>query len=87
MKSRPGKLVGKLSAKASVSKLEGFSGHADSEGVLDWCKGFETPPKVTFLVHGEPDALEATAQTLGALGWKVIIPEHHQDFDISELLA
>lgn len=72
--------------KASVGKLEGFSGHADRHGVLDWCKGFSTPPKATFLVHGEPEALQAQAETLRNLGWNVIIPEHHQDFDLNDVL-
>lgn len=76
-----------VAVKASVSKLEGFSGHADCRGLLDWCRGFETPPKVTFLVHGEPAALAAQAETLGDLGWNVVIPAHHQDFDIGEMLA
>jgi metallo-beta-lactamase family protein len=73
--------------RASVSKLEGFSGHADSQGLLDWCRGFEAPPKVTFLVHGEPAALTAQAETLQELGWNVVIPEHHQEFDVGEMLA
>lgn len=74
----------KVPVRASVSKLEGFSGHADSEGILEWCRGFEAPPKVTFLVHGEPDALAAQAEALRALGWKVVIPGHLQELDVSE---
>lgn len=77
----------RVPVKASVSRLEGFSGHADSDGLLNWCKGFEKPPKVTFLVHGEPSALAAQAETLGDLGWKVVVPDHQQEFDMSELLA
>ncbi len=72
--------------KASVGKLEGFSGHADRYGILDWCKGFSAPPKATFLVHGEPEALQAQAETLKDLGWNVIIPQHHQDFDLNDVL-
>lgn len=77
----------RVPVRASVSKLEGFSGHADSQGLLDWCRGFETPPKVTFLVHGEPAALTAQAETLSDMGWNVVVPEHQQDFDIEELLT
>lgn len=73
--------------KASVSKLEGFSGHADSQGLLDWCRGFETPPRVTFLVHGEPAALTAQAEALTDMGWNVVVPQHQQDFDIEAVLA
>jgi metallo-beta-lactamase family protein len=77
----------RVPVKASVSKLEGFSGHADSEGLLDWCRGFSTPPRVTFLVHGEPAALTAQAETLQEMGWNVIIPQHQQEFDIEALLT
>lgn len=68
--------------KAGVSRLEGFSGHADSGEILKWCEGFEAPPKVTYLVHGEPDALAAQAEALRSRGWKVVIPEHNQEFGI-----
>jgi metallo-beta-lactamase family protein len=77
----------RVPVKASVSKLEGFSGHADAQGLMDWCHGFETPPKVTFLVHGEPAALTAQADALSDLGWNVIVPAHHQEFDVGALLS
>lgn len=72
--------------RAQVSRLEGFSGHADNLEVLKWCDGFDEPPKVTFLVHGEPDALEAQGAKLRARGWNVVIPEHGQDFDLADFL-
>ena len=68
--------------KAKVSKLEGFSGHADHQGVLKWCEGFEKPPGITYLVHGEEDSLKAQAQALRGLGWKVHIPEHNETVEI-----
>ena len=77
----------KVPVKAGVSKLEGFSGHADSQGILDWCDGFATPPRVTFLVHGEPDALLAQSETLRQRGWNTVIPQHGEEFNIDELLA
>lgn len=77
----------KVPVKATVSKLEGFSGHADSQGILDWCKGFAAPPKVTFLVHGEPDALQAQSETLRQMGWNAVIPRHGEEFDIDQLLV
>lgn len=75
-----------IPVKAEVSRLEGFSGHADGSGVLDWCDGFSEPPRVTFLVHGEPDALQAQGEKLKARGWNVVVPDHGQDFDLDEVL-
>ncbi|MBQ1431254.1 MAG: MBL fold metallo-hydrolase, partial [Firmicutes bacterium] len=39
--------------KAEIHNLEGFSGHADQAGLLDWLSGFQKIPKKIFLVHGE----------------------------------
>lgn len=67
---------------AKVTKLEGYSGHADHLEVLKWCEGFEAPPGITYLVHGEPDSLEAQAAALRQRGWKVHVPEHLETVEI-----
>lgn len=38
---------------AEIHNLEGFSGHADMNGLLDWVGGLQVTPKEIFLVHGE----------------------------------
>ena len=38
---------------AEIHNLEGFSGHADRDGLLHWLAGFQTKPSNVFLVHGE----------------------------------
>lgn len=38
---------------AQIHNLEGFSGHADKNGLLAWAGGFQKQPKQVFLVHGE----------------------------------
>ncbi len=73
-----------VQVKAKVQRLEGFSGHADRGEILEWCKGFSEPPKVTFLVHGEESALAAQAQALTEMGWNVVIPEHGQDVNLED---
>jgi metallo-beta-lactamase family protein len=53
-----------------------MSAHADSREILRWLGGFKAPPKRTFLVHGEPDAMQALRQTIaGELRWEVHMPE------------
>lgn len=69
--------------RAGVSRLEGFSGHADHEEVMKWCDGFEQPPKMTYLVHGEPESLEAQAASLKSRGWNVRIPDYEETFDLN----
>ena len=42
-----------ISVKAEIYNLEGFSGHADRDGLYAWLNGFVEKPKHVFLVHGE----------------------------------
>jgi metallo-beta-lactamase family protein len=61
---------------ARVERLESMSAHADSSEILRWLRGFERPPRRTFLVHGEPAAMSALAGSIeGTLGWRVHMPE------------
>ena len=51
-----------IRVNAEIHNLEGFSGHADKNGLLDWLAGFEKEPKHIFLVHGEESAKESFAK-------------------------
>jgi metallo-beta-lactamase family protein len=63
--------------RASVSHLEGFSGHADADELMQWLRGFERAPRQTFVVHGDPDATDALRFRIGnELGWKASVPPH-----------
>ena len=42
----------KIKVNAQIHNLEGFSGHADRDGLLEWLGGFRQQPKHIFLVHG-----------------------------------
>jgi metallo-beta-lactamase family protein len=45
--------------------------------------GFNRPPKMTFLVHGEPEASKALAQKIkDHLHWPVTVPEFEDSFDL-----
>ncbi len=41
--------------KAEIIKLEGFSGHIDNPGMLEWLSTIKQPPKKIFIVHGEEE--------------------------------
>jgi metallo-beta-lactamase family protein len=77
----------KVPVKASVSRLEGFSGHADKRELLRWARGFSKPPGITFLVHGEPKALEAQRKTLTKIGWNVKVPQYLQNVNLESYLG
>lgn len=66
-----------VAVKARVSHLEGFSAHADADGVLDWLRGFEAAPSQCFVVHGEPEAADTLRLRIqDELGWRVRVPAH-----------
>ena len=50
--------------RAQVAALEQFSRiHADPPELLEWLRTFKNKPRVTYLVHGEPQPFVATART------------------------
>lgn len=62
--------------RAEVVQLEGLSGHADADEMLQWM-GKARPPKMTYVTHGEPDAADALRFRIDhELGWNVRVPEH-----------
>ncbi len=62
--------------RARIQSMEAFSGHADSVEIMRWLKMFKAPPKMTFIVHGEPDSSKALADKIQrSLGWNTHIPE------------
>lgn len=64
-----------IEVNAAIEKVPGLSGHADRAGLLRWLDHIKTPPKQTYLTHGEPDSAAALAETLREeKGWKVTVP-------------
>jgi len=66
--------------RARVAQIQGISGHADREGLLQWLGHFRRAPRGLFITHGEPHAAQSLAELVRKqLGWKnVIVPEHRQ---------
>ena len=74
----------KIEVNAKIHNLEGFSGHADMDGLLAWLKGFQKAPKQIFLVHGEPDAKLDFAKTVKAkLGYDTIPVNVNSEFELA----
>jgi len=69
--------------KAQVDHLESLSAHADQAGILDWLSAIENVPENTFIIHGEPTALQTLKVKIqDTYSWKVTIPKLNQVFDI-----
>jgi len=50
--------------RARVAALDGLSAHADEDELIRWAGVFRTPPRQTYVVHGEPVAAHALAKRL-----------------------
>ena len=78
------KLFGEpVSVNAEIYNLEGFSGHADQAGLIDWLSGFQTAPKQVFLVHGEYQSKHDFADKIrGTLGLNPVVIESNSEFEL-----
>lgn len=75
-----------FSVNARVEYIEGFSGHADQDGLLSFLCSFNTKmPKQVFLVHGEPEAQETLqGKILEEAGINAIIPSYGEEYELGE---
>lgn len=72
-----------VAVKCTVEQIEGLSAHADRQELLSWLNGFESSPKKTFVVHGEPKASEALRITIEHdLHWNAVCPAYLETFDL-----
>lgn len=79
------KLFGEtIDIKADICKMEGLSGHADKNGLIDWIQGFNVKrPKKVFIVHGEDSVCTSFAQCLrDEYGYDAYAPYSGTEFDI-----
>ncbi len=68
---------------AQIHNLEGFSGHADQKGLLDWLGGFQVEPKQIFLVHGELDSKQDFAEIVkNQFGYKPVVITENSEFEL-----
>lgn len=60
--------------RASVHTLGGLSAHAGQDGLMGWLAGASRKPKMTYLVHGEPEASHAlSARIARELKWPTTV--------------
>ena len=73
-----------IPVQAGIELVESMSAHADANEILRWLGGFTRPPRQTFIVHGEPVAMDALSATIHAkLGWATMMPEHGEIVELA----
>ncbi|HLO98496.1 MAG TPA: MBL fold metallo-hydrolase [Fimbriimonas sp.] len=72
-----------IEVAAKVDKINALSAHADQEEILNWLSFFNSPPKKTFIVHGEPPAQIALAEKIrDQFSWEVEIPAFGNTYEL-----
>ena len=74
-----------ISVNARVEYIEGYSGHADQEGLMNFIYSFVKKPEHIFLVHGEPEGQKVLKQKIiETTHIPVTIPEYGEKYDLKE---
>lgn len=63
--------------RARVEIISNLSAHADYLEIIDWLRGFESAPRKTFIIHGEPLAADAMRLHVEEqLHWRTEVPDY-----------
>jgi len=72
-----------IEVRADIIKIDGFSGHADKNGLLEWLGGFSKLPGKIFLIHGEEGVIEQFSGTIKSrFDVETIVPKMYETFNI-----
>jgi len=65
--------------RARIAQLNGFSAHADRDGLVRWLSSLRKPPRRVFVTHGELDASQHLAGLIRSRhGWETIVPSYQE---------
>ena len=74
-----------FAVNARIEYIEGYSGHADQEGLMNFIYSFIKKPKNIFLVHGEPESQEVLRDKIEQeTNIPVIVPDFGETYDVKD---
>jgi metallo-beta-lactamase family protein len=78
------RLLGQIyPVKAHIEKIDGFSAHADRDGLLNWLSDIRVPPRCVFVTHGEEKAAASFAKLLKEkTGWTIKVPQYKDTVEL-----
>jgi metallo-beta-lactamase family protein len=72
-----------IPVQARVEHINSMSAHADAGEIMRWLSQFNRAPRMTYLVHGEPPALEALKKRIETEhGWLVHVARHLEQVEL-----
>ena len=75
-----------ITVKANIERIEGFSGHADRDGLLEWIGNFPKSIEKVFVMHGEEEVSASFAEKLAGLGYNVVVPDLFDTFNTEKMV-
>ena len=77
-----------IAINARIEYIEGYSGHADQEWLLNFVYSFITKPKHIFLVHGEPEGQKILKEKiLETTNIPVTIPDYGENYKLDDKIT
>jgi metallo-beta-lactamase family protein len=78
------RLLGQMHpVRAHIEKIDGFSAHADRDGLLAWLSDIRVPPRCVFVTHGEEKGATSFAKVLEEkTGWTVKVPQYKESVEL-----
>ncbi len=74
-----------IAVNARVEYIEGYSGHADQEGLMNFIYSFINKPKHIFVVHGEPNSQEIFEEKIQKeTQIPVTVPEYGETYELND---
>ena len=74
-----------IAVNARIEYIEGYSGHADQEWLLNFVYSFITKPKHIFLVHGEPEGQKILKdKIIETTNIPVTIPDYGEKYKLDD---
>ncbi len=75
-----------ISVNARIEYIEGYSGHADQEWLLNFVYSFIKKPKHIFLVHGEPEGQAVLKEKIiENVNIPVTIPKFGEKYNLEDV--
>ena len=71
-----------VTVNAEIASLQGTSGHADRDGLINWLKGFKKKPCMVFVNHGDNDACEDFKNLLLEMGYNAVSPYSGTEYSL-----
>ncbi|MGE5628813.1 MAG: MBL fold metallo-hydrolase RNA specificity domain-containing protein [Solirubrobacterales bacterium] len=71
-----------IAVNAKIYSLQGLSGHADRDGLMNWLSEITVKPKKVILVHGDKEAQLSFKELIQKKGYSVFVPDPGDSYTI-----